>query len=175
MSDKNLVSIGPVTAEFTRLVCVLNLQNCAVVHMLYPYVTLRANVAGRDRAGLCHAFLVCCAAKQVAMGECCLLRRLMTVRSSPTAEERSDTNGPLVSNGHPTVSGGQANECRLIGNTDRHLVAHANGHSVGRNHAPLTDSPAFSPTLDGSNERNNLSLAHENNKQNAEVHNNASL
>jgi len=102
------------------------------------------------------------------MKEYAALRQQLPVKPPPTTEG-SDTNGSLVDNGHPTLCGGQAND-RLIGNTSNgHLVADANGHIAGRNHASVTDRPypEFSKTV-GASEPNIVSPTREN-EHNAEV------
>ena len=99
------------------------------------------------------------------MDECASLRRLFAVKPPPTAVD-SDTNGPVVSNGHPTADGAQATD-HLIGTTSGHFVAHGNGHALGRIHASGSDSPC--PVITGTlDERRNISNA-EGRRQNAEV------
>ena len=107
--------------------------------------------------------------KQIVLREYATLRQRLRTRASLTTEKQFDMNGSWVSNGHPTVNGGQAND-QLNG----HLAAQANGHSLGRNHASVTDTayPVFSKTLAGHRrltETGSESAAEEP-KQNAEVY-----
>jgi len=89
------------------------------------------------------------------------LRLLLTSKPPPTAVE-SDTNGPLVGGEHRTLNGGQAND-HSSGTTNDQFVAVANGHTEGRSHASVTDSPysVFSKTL-SKPDPNSASRSHEN-------------
>jgi len=111
-----------------------------------------------------------CAVKQIAEKEFATLRQQRNTGASlvPTDKE-SDMNGSRVSNGHPTVNAGQAND-HLAGDANDHFATDANGHALGRNYSSVTDSeyPIFSKTASGLTEPTTNSAPHER-RQNAEV------
>ena len=80
-----LVSCSPVTMDFTRLRCVLRVQNYARVHI--------SVVAGRTRAGLGHAFCsffpVMNVQKSTATALYCLCRKPQLHTGSPWVNSQS--------------------------------------------------------------------------------------